>query len=122
MSRNRHTDRLQFSALLRWVILAAFIAVAGVSYLYLKNQLYVAGLRKKACEQQLRELIEQNHALDSQIAALTSRSALQQRLNEGFIKMAEIPSVAIVHLKILPHMGQARAIAAVTNEDSLKQN
>ena len=101
-NRHRHSNSLQIGSMLLWAIVAAFFIVTGISYLYLKNQLYVAGARKKALERELRDLTAQNQVLDSQIAALTSRSALQQRLKEGFIKMVEIPSTSIVRLHLLP--------------------
>jgi hypothetical protein len=96
------------------VICAAFLAVTGLSYLYLKNQLYVAGVSKKTLERELRSLIEENHVLDSQIAALTSRTALQQRLKDGFIKMIDIPGQSIVHLHLLPDRIGNRAMAALS--------
>ena len=112
MSRNYFSHNFQFNYLFRWLVAAAFLSTAGISYLYLKNQLYVAGGRKKHLEQELRELIEENHLLDSQIAALTSRTALQQRLKDGFIKMNEIPNTKIVHLQLLPDRSNTRSFAA----------
>lgn len=98
-------NRLQFGSLLRSTVAAAFLAAAGLSYLYLKHQLHVAGTRKKALESELRELSAQGRVLDSQIAALTSRTALQQRLKDGFIHMMEIPSASIVRIRLLPEAG-----------------
>ncbi len=92
----RHTNRLQFAALLRGVIIAAFLGIAGLSYVYLKNQLHVCGLQRKALEQDLNELISENNVLEVQISSLTSRTALQRRLDEGFIKLVPISSQAIV--------------------------
>ena len=80
----RHSNHLQCAAILRGVIITAFLAVAGLSYVYLKNQLHNSGTQRRALEQELTELINKNNALETQIAGLTSRTALQKRLDEGF--------------------------------------
>lgn len=93
---------LRFGSVVRSVVGATFLAVAGLSYLYLKHQLYEAGARKKSLETELRDLGQQGRVLDAQIAALTSRTALQQRLDDGFIHMVKIPSADVVHIRLLP--------------------
>ena len=76
-----------------------FLAAAGLSYVYLKNQLHVSGMQRKGLEQELNELIAENNVMEAQIARLTSRTALQRRLDEGFIKLVPITSQAVVHLQ-----------------------
>ena len=94
MSSNfkRQTNRLQFAALLRGVIITAFLTVAGLSYVYLKNQLHVCGNQRKGLEQELNELVSENSVMEAQISRLTSRAALQRRMDEGFIKLVPITS------------------------------
>ena len=58
--------------------------------MYLKNQMHVCGTQRKALEQELHELIAENNVMEAQIARLTSRTALQRRLDEGFIKLIPI--------------------------------
>ena len=41
----------------------------------------------------------QNNVLETQISSLTSRTALQRRLDEGFIKLVPISTQAIVHVR-----------------------
>ncbi len=94
----RHTNRLQFAALLRGIIVTAFLAIAGLSYVYLKNQLHVSGLQRRNLEQELNELISENNVMEAQISNLTSRTALQRRLDEGFIKLVPITGQAVVRL------------------------
>ncbi len=94
----RRTNRLQFAVLLRGVIITVFLGVAGLSYVYLKNQLHVCGTQRKALEQELNALISENNVLEAQISRLTSRSALQRRLDEGFVKMVPITSQALVRV------------------------
>ncbi len=95
---NRQTNRLQFAALLRGVVITAFLGMAGLSYVYMKNQLHVCGTQRKALEQELHELIAQNNVMEAQIAKLTSRTALQRRLDEGFIKLIPINNQALVRV------------------------
>ena len=71
------------ASLARWIVVTAFLALAGLSYVYLTLQLYHLGERKKAVENELVSLRTQNDVASVQIAALTSRSALQRRLKEG---------------------------------------
>ena len=70
--------------------MTAFLALTGLSYVYLTLQLYHLGDRKKALENELASLRTQNDVASAQIAALTSRSALQRRLKEGYLKMVPI--------------------------------
>ena len=94
----RQTNRLQLAALTRAVIVTAFLGVAGLSYVYLKNQLHVCGTQRKALEQELHELIAENNVMEAQIAKLTSRTILQRRLDEGFIKLIPINNQSLVRL------------------------
>lgn len=94
----RQTNRLQFAALLRGVIITAFLGVAGLSYVYLKNQLYVCCTQRKVLEQELTELISENNVMEAQISRLTSRAALQRRLDEGFVKLVPINGQALVRV------------------------
>ena len=67
--------------------MTAFIALAGLAYVYLTLQLYHLGERRKAVETELADLHKKNDTAASQIALFTSRTALQHRLKEGYLKM-----------------------------------
>ncbi len=95
----RQSNNGQFAAVLRWVIVVAFFSVAGLSYVYLKNQMYVGGLQKRALERELSDLILQNNVMQVQIAQLKSPTALQSRLAEGFIKLVPIGTQSVVHVR-----------------------
>ena len=82
------------------VILVLFITASGLSYLYLKHQAFQAGERRKSLEGQLQTLSVHGRDLDWQIASLTSRSSLQQRMHDRFINMSEIADADVVHLRI----------------------
>jgi cell division protein FtsB len=95
----RHTNLLGCASLCRWIVLVAFFGAAGLSYVYLKNQLHVSGMQRKALEQDLHELIAENNVMDAQIARLKSHTALQRRLQEGFIKLVPITEHALVLIR-----------------------
>jgi hypothetical protein len=100
------SDGLQFASLLRWVIVATFLGVTGLSYVYLKNQLHVCGAQRKALEQELSLLASQNSVMEARIAQLTSRAEIQRKLDSGFIKLVPINPQAIVRLR--PAEGERR--------------
>ncbi len=89
--------------------MTAFLALAGLSYVYLTLQLYHLGERKKAAENELISL-----------AALTSRSALQRRLKEGYLKMIPISEANIVRLTIPPRSPDEDTIQPVVNPSAAR--
>ena len=93
------TNRLYLLPILRWVVIAAFLSIAGLSYVYLTNQLNAYGHQREGLERTLHELIIQNNVLEAQITNLTSRTALQRQLDVGFIKLVPISAQAIVHVR-----------------------
>src|SRR6201997_3659499 len=99
-SRRRNCNKVNAASLARWIVVTAFLALAGLSYVYLTLQLYHLGERRKAVENELATLRTQNDIASAQIAALTSRSALQRRLKEGYLKMVPILESKIVRLTI----------------------
>jgi len=86
-SRRKNWNTVNAASLARWIVLTGFLALTGLSYVYLTLQLYHLGDRKKALETEV---------ASAQIAALTSRSALQRRLKEGYLKMIPIAEHNIV--------------------------
>src|SRR5437667_12599190 len=99
MSRSRRNwNEVNAASLARWIVITAFLALTGLIYVYLSLQLYHLGDRKKALENELASLRAQNDVASVQIAALTSRSAMQRRLKEGYLKMIPISEHNIVRL------------------------
>jgi hypothetical protein len=64
---------------------------------------------------ELAGLRTQNDVTSVQLAALTSRAALQRRLKEGYLKMIPIPERNIVRLTI-PARRVADAIQPISNQ------
>ena len=73
-SRRKNCNAVNAASLARWIVMTAFLAMAGLSYVYLTLQLYNLGEHRKAVENELVSLRTQNHDASAQIAALTSRS------------------------------------------------
>ena len=97
-ARRKNVNPIEAASLARWIVLTGFLALTGLSYVYLTIQLYHLGDRKKALENELASLRTQNDVANVQIAALKSRSALERRLKEGYIKMVPISEADIVRL------------------------
>jgi cell division protein FtsL len=114
MSRRRNVNAMDAASLARWLVLLAFVALMGLTYVYLNIQLYHLGDRKKALENELSSLRTQNDVAAAQIAALTSRSALQRRLKEGYLKMSPIAEQNIVRLA-MPTRPNEDAVQPVSN-------
>ncbi|HZS19320.1 MAG TPA: hypothetical protein VFA51_15430 [Candidatus Udaeobacter sp.] len=96
------------------------MALAGLSYVYLTLQLYHLGERRKAIENELAALRTQNDIAGAQTAALTSRSALQRRLKEGYLKMVPISEANIVRLAMPTAAPDDDAIQPVANPAGAK--
>ena len=113
---NRQNNRIQCAALVRWVVITVFLGVAGLSYLYLKNQLYVLGTRRTHMEQELRDLMAQNNVLEDRVSKLTSFNTLQHRMDDGFLKMIPIVDHSIAHVRVQEPARWAATEAALGNQ------
>lgn len=100
---NHHRQKfnpINAPALARWIVIFVFLAVTGLSYVYLSVQLHTLGNDRKKVERELAEVRTQTEDAKVQIAALTSRPALQRRLQEGYLKMVPIADQSIVRLPL----------------------
>ena len=118
-SRRKNCNAVNAASLARWIVMTAFLALAGLSYVYLTLQLYHLGERRKAVEKELVSLRTQNGYASGQIAAFTSLPALQRRLKEGYLKMVPISEANIVRLTISPRSDED-AIQPVVNPSAAK--
>src|SRR5919202_1936100 len=96
--RRKQMNTIEAASLARWIVVTAFVSLVGLVYVYETLQLHSLGSQKKALENELASLRAQNEVANVQIAALTSRSALQRRLKEGYLKMIPIAEQNIVRL------------------------
>jgi hypothetical protein len=96
--RRKAFNSVNAASLARWIAITASLAITGLIYVYLSLQLHDLGDRKKALENELTSVRAQNEVASAQIAALTSRSAMQRRLKEGYLKMIPISEHNIVRM------------------------
>src|SRR5947207_1984021 len=119
-SRRRNCNTVNAASLARWIVVTAFLALAGLSYVYLTLQLYHLGDRRKAIENELAALRTQNDIAGAQIAALTSRSAFQRRSKEGYLKMMPISDASILRITMHALTANDDAIQPVANASVAK--
>jgi hypothetical protein len=114
--RRQNFNSVNVASLARWIVITGFLALTGLIYVYLTLQLYHLGDRKKALENELTSLRSQNDVAGVQIAALTSRAALQRRLKEGYLKMIPIAEQNIVRLSVPRPERPEDAVQPVANK------
>jgi hypothetical protein len=114
--RRKSFNSVNAASLARWIVITGFLAVTGLIYVYLTLQLYHLGDQKKALENELTSLRSQNDVASVQIAALTSRSAMQRRLREGYLRMIPITEQNIVRLSAPPRARGEDALQPVANK------
>jgi len=111
-NRRKHANTVPVAGILRWTVVALFVLIAGLGYVYFKNQQHATGNEIKNLERQLADLTTQNDIVRAKISQLSSRSYLQKRLADGFIHMTPITDDRIVRLNTLP---PSRNTAAATS-------
>ena len=112
--RRKQFNAINAASLARWLVVTGFLAATGLIYVYLNVQLYQLGDQKKKLEVELVNIRSAIDVANVQIAALTSRSALQRRLKEGYLKMIPIAEQHIVRINPPAARGED-AIQPVSN-------
>ncbi|HMJ05247.1 MAG TPA: hypothetical protein VK474_03230 [Chthoniobacterales bacterium] len=116
--RRKEFNAINAASLARWIILSVFLAATGLIYVYLTVQLNHLGDRKKVLETELATARLQNIETKGRITALTSHTALQRRLKEGYLKMIPIAEQSIVRLNAPLHVPGEDAIQPVANQQA----
>lgn len=117
-NRRRHANTVPLASIFTWVLCCVFLAGAGLGYVYLKNQIMTTGTKTKALERELADLRTQDEVVRSKITLLSSRSALQRRLNDGFIKLTPITDDRLVRVDSAPRK-ESGDLRAVSNERTI---
>jgi len=115
-TRRKQFNPINAPSLARWIVITAFLSVTGLIYVYLSLQLYELGKQKSKLEQNLAILRSESDVAVGQIAALTSRSALERRLKEGYLRMVPIAQQNIVRMTPLPRSRGEEATRPVANQ------
>lgn len=97
-NRRKQVNPVHFSSLVRWLLVALFIGVGGLFYVYIKNQQFALAEEIRQVERKIANVRSQNETLLARVTELSSRRVLQQRIAEGFISMKPIQDNVIARL------------------------
>lgn len=92
-NRRRHANILPIASWATWILLALFVAGAGLYYVYCKNQLHTRGAQIKILEKELAELQNQNEVVQARIAMLSSPNALKTRREQDKSFLADYTEI-----------------------------
>jgi hypothetical protein len=98
VNRRRATNKIEVNLLARCMVVVCLVGLAALFFVYLKNQQQAVGNKARLVEAALREEESRNEALKAKITAMTSRGALQHRLDEGYITLQAIRDTAIARV------------------------
>ena len=94
----RHVNPIHIAPLLKWLMLALFVAACGLMFVYVKNQQHLLGSQTREIEVKVREMRADNEVLLARISALSSRAELQRKLDRGVIALRPIQATSIARL------------------------
>ena len=94
----QHVNPIHIAPLVKWLTLALLVGVAGLMFVYVKNQQHLLGARTREVEKKIAEVRAYNEVLLARISALSSRAELQRKLDRGMIPRRPIQATAIARL------------------------
>ena len=104
-NRRRNANAVPLASMATWIVVCLFLGVAGLGYVWLKNQLHLSGGSIKKLERQLSDLVIQNAALKIRIVELSSTVAIKRRYESDKTRLGgliEIPQDKIVVVNAPP--------------------
>ena len=116
MYRNRRniTHSIKVASIFKVVVCTAILVTAGLSYVYLKNQLQQYGEIQHRLEHDLTELRTASEAVRVQITQLSSRAVLEKKLAKNSLGLVSIANDQIVRLN-QRHDGIGEELRVVSN-------
>ncbi|MEO6848042.1 MAG: hypothetical protein ABI443_10450 [Chthoniobacterales bacterium] len=110
------TNRIAVRPIACWLLGALLLCTLGLSFVYIKNQQYALGNLKKNLEINIAETGAKIEVANASISSLTSHSALQHRVDDGFMKLIPIEDSRIARLvtpvvEPVRHDGEIRTAA-----------
>ena len=97
-NRRRTTNTIEVNFLARCMVGVFLLAMAGLFFVYLKNQQHAVGDQIRGIQAAVREAEVDNESLKARITTMTSRGYLQRQLDEGYIKLEPIRDTAIARI------------------------
>jgi hypothetical protein len=116
MNRNRRniTHSIKVASIFKVVVSTVILALAGLSYVYLKNQLQQYGEIQRRLEHDLTEIRTAGEAVRVQITQLSSRAVIEKKLAKNSLGLVPIASDQIVRLN-QRHDGIGDELRVVSN-------
>jgi hypothetical protein len=116
MNRNRRniTHSIKVASIFKVVVCTTILVTAGLSYVYLKNQLQQYGEIQHRLEHDLTELRTASEAVRVQITQLSSRAVLEKKLAKNSLGLVSIANDQIVRLN-QRHDGIGEELRVVSN-------
>jgi hypothetical protein len=114
----RKSNPVYAAQIFKALSIAFLVGVVGLAYVYLKTQQFVLAEEIRQTERKIRHVQARNEVLLAQVAELSSRRSLQQRLAAGLGGMIPIPPDKIARLTppaVAPETGILRT---AFNEES----
>ena len=96
--RRRSSNELHITPIVKWETFALFICLSGLIFVYLKNQQHAIGDQTRRVEKQIAQVRAQNEVLLARVSVLSSRAALQRKLDGVVIVLREIQDNSIARL------------------------
>ena len=97
-NRRKANNGIEIPLLAQWIVILFVMGMAGLLFVYLKNQQHALGEQTRLVETRVIQLRAHNDALVAKITGLTSRGALQRKLEERYLKLVQIPETAIARM------------------------
>jgi hypothetical protein len=116
MNRNGRniTHSIRVASIFKVVVSTAILATAGLSYVYLKNQLQQFGEIQHRLEHDLTDIRTASEAVRVQITQLSSRAVLEKKLAKNSLGLVPIVNDQIVRLN-QRHDGIVDELKVVSN-------
>lgn len=114
-NRRRHANTVPIAKFVTFLVIGIFACVAGLAYVWCKNDLFAMGAQIRKLEAELVQLRSRNEATMTNIAKLKSTSELDKRHSQGWIKMVAIPPGGFVVVGSAAKPAGAGELRAVAN-------
>jgi hypothetical protein len=96
--QKKNTYSIRASSICKVIVATTFAAIAGLSYVYLKNQLTEFGHEQIALEKELTDLQRDNQIIESTLGSLSSRRELMKSLAKDSRGLIPITTDQVVRL------------------------
>lgn len=97
-NRRKQVNPVHLSSLIQFLLVALFIGISGLFFLYIKTQQFALSEEIRQVERRIAQVRAQNESLLARVTELSSRRMLQQRIAEGFISVKPIQDNVIARL------------------------